>query len=222
MPSRPLRFRAGESVLHRLGAGWKLLLASVIGGVGLALDALPWIAALIAVVMAGYALAGLRASDLWRDMRWLLLQAAIVALLTVAVRGADALAAGTRTGLQLVLVFLPFALTLRTTATESLLAPLRRRLPERLSFALGATFRLLPVFVRELAELVEMQRLRGARLRPRDLWRPGAWRDALSCVAFPMTVRAVTVAEEAAEAAEIRGIGVVAAAAEAAPMEDVA
>jgi energy-coupling factor transport system permease protein len=127
--------------------------------------------------------------------------------LTVALRGTTGLAAGGRTALQLILVFLPVALVLRTTPSEALLGPLRRRLPERLGFALGATLRLAPVLARELAELVEMQRLRGARLRAGELWRPSAWRDALACVAFPMTVRAIEVAEAAAEAAEIRGVG---------------
>lgn len=128
--------------------------------------------------------------------------------LTVLVRGVIGVEAGCRTALQLVLVFLPLALVLRTTQTEALLAPLRRRLPERLGFAVGATLRFVPVFARELSELVEMQRLRGARLRLDQLWHPGAWRDWLACVALPMTARAIEITEEAAEAAEIRGIGV--------------
>jgi len=122
-------------------------------------------------------------------------------------RGTASLESGLRTALQLLLAFLPFGLVLRTTPTDSLLNPLRERLPERLAFALGASLRLLPVFVRELEELIEMQRLRGARLYVRDLVHPGAWRDWLACVALPMSVRTVEVAEALAEAAEIRGVG---------------
>jgi energy-coupling factor transport system permease protein len=204
---RPLQFRAGSSRIHRLGAGWKLLAATAIGAAGLAIDSPLALLALIAAVAIGYPAARLQARDLWSDARWLVLQGVAVVAFTVMLRGSDALGAGCRTALQLLLLFLPFALLLRTTPSEALLGPLRGRLPERLGIALGATLRLAPVFARELAELVEMQRLRGARLRPRELWHPGAWRDVLACVAFPMTVRAVAVAEEAAEAAEIRGIG---------------
>jgi len=157
-------------------------------------------------VASGYALGRLSAAELWRDLRWLLLQAALVVALTVGLRGPQALEAGCRTALQLVLVFLPLALVLRTTSSQSLLDALRRWLPARMGFAVGATLRFVPVFARELAELIEMQRLRGARLRPRDLWRPGAWRDWLGCVAVPMTVRAIEVAEEAADAAVLRGV----------------
>jgi energy-coupling factor transporter transmembrane protein EcfT len=52
-----------------------------------------------------------------------------------------------------------------------------------------------------------MQRLRGALLSVRQLARPSAWRDWLACVALPMTVRAIEIAEEAADAAAIRGLG---------------
>jgi energy-coupling factor transport system permease protein len=83
----------------------------------------------------------------------------------------------------------------------------RGRLPERAAFAAGATLRFTPFFARELGELVEMQRLRGALLSVRQLARPSAWRDWLACVALPMTVRAIEIAEEAADAAAIRGLG---------------
>lgn len=205
--SAAFRFRSGDSAVHRLGAGWKLGLAAGVGGVGLALDALPLLLGLGAMVMLGYRAARLPARDLWDDARWLLLQGALVVALTLLLRGPDALGAGLRAGLQIALFFLPTALVLRTTSSEALLAPLRRRLPERLAFALSASLRFLPMLSREATQLVEMQRLRGARLAARELWRPAAWRDWLACVVFPLTVRIVELAEQAAEAAEVRGVG---------------
>jgi energy-coupling factor transport system permease protein len=50
------------------------------------------------------------------------------------------------------------------------------------------------------------QRLRGALLAPRDLWRPRAWHDWVGCVGLPLVVRAIRMAEEAALAAEVRGL----------------
>ncbi len=204
---RPFQFRSGQSPLHRMGAGWKLLGVTCAGAFALGVDAMPLLSALALLVASGYMLARLSPGDLWRDLRWLLLQGVVVVLLTVLVRGGDAWPAGVRTALQLVLVFLPVALLLRTTSSERLLDLAKRTLPDRLGFALGTTLRFVPVFAREFGELVEMQRLRGARLGVRDAWRPGAWHDWLACVAVPMAVRAIEVAEEAADAAELRGIG---------------
>jgi energy-coupling factor transporter transmembrane protein EcfT len=218
-PNRALQFRSGRSPLHRVGAGWKLLAATAIAALAIGLDALPLLFGLAVLVASGYAWARLSPLDLWRDLRWLLVQGAIAFGLTLLVRGGGAWVAGLRTALQLLLVFLPVALVLRTTSSEGLLDTLRRWMPERIGFALGAALRLVPVFARELGEMVEMQRLRGARLGPRDLGRPGAWRDWLACVALPMTVRAIELAQEAADAATLRGIGAAAPGA-ATPAED--
>jgi len=98
------------------------------------------------------------------------------------------------------------ALVLRTTPSSSVLASVSRWLPERLAFALAASARFAPLFAREASELILAQRLRGARLDWRDLWRPAAWRDWLACVAVPMMVRTIEVADAAATAAEIRGL----------------
>jgi energy-coupling factor transporter transmembrane protein EcfT len=204
---RPLEYRSGDSPIHRLGPWPKLALALAVGALALLQQDLRALVLLLALVMVGYPLAGLGAGDLWRDLRWLLLQGALVAGLTVLVRGGDGLAPGSRTALQLVLVFLPMALVVRTTGMDAVLDGLARWLPERAGFALGATVRFAPFFARELGELVEMQRLRGARLAARELWHPSAWRDWLACVAVPMTLRAIEVAEEAADAAAIRGVG---------------
>jgi len=118
IPLRPFQFRSGHSVPHRLGAGWKLLLATGIGALAIGLDDLAPLLGLLALVAGGYAAARLPAAELWRDLRWLLLQGAIVVALTLLVRGAGAWAAGCRTALQLVLVFLPVALVLRTTSSD--------------------------------------------------------------------------------------------------------
>jgi len=205
--ARALQYTQGDSPLHRMRAGRKGVAAGALSALALSTHSVPLLLALGACVVAGYRLGRLGAGTFWRDARWVLVQGMLVAALTVALAGGEALGRGLRTALQLALVFLPAALVLRTTSTATLLASLERRLPQRLAFIAGATLRFVPVFTREAAELVEMQRLRGARLRARDLWRPAAWRDWLACVAFPMPVRSVEVAQLAAEAAEMRGVG---------------
>ncbi len=204
---RPWQYGHGDSPVHRLGAGWKSGFTFAFGALALGLDSNMALVVLACAIGAAYAWAGLGWTALFKDARWLVVQGAVIVALTVMVVGGDALGSGVRTALQLGLVFLPAALVLRTTSPTALQASLRRWMPDRLTFAMGATIRFVPVFIRELGELVEMQRLRGALLHPRDLWRPGAWRDWLQCVALPMTVRCIEIAKHAAEAAEMRGVG---------------
>jgi energy-coupling factor transport system permease protein len=205
-PPRALQHRPGDSLLHRLMPWHKLAGAMAVGALALLVDDVRGLLALLVAIVLAYRMAGLSRAELWRDLRWLLLQGALVVGLTLLLRGAGALQAGVRTALQLVLVFLPMALVLRTTSVEAMLDDLEHWLPDRIAFAIGATLRFVPVFARESGELIEMQRLRGARLTARDAWRPGAWRDWLACIALPMTLRAIEIASEAADAATIRGL----------------
>lgn len=206
-PDRPLQYRLGESPLHRMGAGPKYVLAGATSALALSTHSIALLVLLAAALACGYRCAALGAAALWHDLRWLLVQGLTLVGLTVAVAGVESLEGGARAALQLGLVFLPAALVMRTTSTDALRVAVASWMPPRLAFAAGATLRFMPFFMREAAELVEMQRLRGARLHPSDLWRPSSWRDWLGCVAFPMTVRSVEVARLAAEAAEMRGIG---------------
>ena len=135
-----------------------------------------------------------------------MIQGGILVGLYVLRDGAGAAGAGLRTALQLALFFLPGALLLRTTPSAQLLDAMRGRLPRRLAFGLATSLRLIPAFARELHEIWMAQRLRGAHLSPREIWRPRAWRDWVACVGLPLTVRAIRMAEEAALAAEVRGL----------------
>jgi energy-coupling factor transport system permease protein len=161
---------------------------------------------LLAVLVSGYRLARLSVAELWQDTRWLALQGSIVVGLYLLRDGPGGAGAGLRTALQLALFFLPGALLLRTTPSAQLLDALRGRLPRRIAFGLATSLRLLPAFARELHEIWMAQRLRGARLSPREIWRVRAWRDWVGCVGLPLTVRAIRMAEETALAAEVRGL----------------
>jgi len=125
--------------------------------------------------------------------------------------GADGTLTGLRASGQIALFFLPGALLLRTSPAGRLFASVRRALPPRLAFGLATSLRMVPFFTREFDEIVSAQRLRGARLAPRDFLRVGAWRDAIACVGVPLVVRAIHTANEVAWAAEARGIASVAA-----------
>jgi energy-coupling factor transport system permease protein len=199
-------YRDTGSLLHRVGGGWKLLGAALFGAAALAAHTPAAIALLAATVLAAYRVAGLSAAELWRDARWLAIQGAAVVVLYVLRDGPAGAPAGLRTSLQLLLFFLPGALLLRTTPSGQVLDAVRGALPPRLALGLATSLRLLPALARELHEVWVAQRLRGARLSPVELWRPRAWRDWVGCVGLPLTVRAIRTAEEAAVAAEVRGL----------------
>jgi energy-coupling factor transport system permease protein len=206
LAGQAFHYRDTGSPLHRLGGGWKLLGLGVFGAAALAARGPLALGALAALGVGGYRLAGLRAAEVWQDVRWLALQGAVVVALYLLRDGAAGVGPGVRTALQLLLFFLPGALLLRTTSSAQLREALHRALPPRLAFGLSTSLRLMPAFSRELHEIWMAQRLRGARLGPREIWRPQAWRDWTACVGLPLTVRAIRMAQETALAAEIRGL----------------
>jgi energy-coupling factor transport system permease protein len=206
LPGRAFHYRDAGSALHRLSAGGKASIVCVASGAALAADTWPELCALALLVAAGYRAARLSVAELWQDARWPLLQGLVLVALAAARYGAEGLGLGARAGVQIALFFLPGALLLRTTPALALVESLRRVLPARLTFAIGASLRFIPYFARELHDVVGAQRLRGARLAARDLWRPVAWRDWVGCVGVPLAVRAIHTANQAALAAEIRGI----------------
>ena len=206
LPGHAFHYRETGSWLHRLGGGWKLLGVAMAGGAAVAAREPLVLVLLLAGLAAGYRLARLSVAELWQDTRWLALQGSIVVGLYVLRDGPGGAGAGLRTALQLALFFLPGALLLRTTPSAQLLDALRGRLPRRVAFGLATSLRLMPAFARELHEIWMAQRLRGAHLSPREIWRVRAWRDWVACVGLPLTVRAIRMAEETALAAEVRGL----------------
>jgi energy-coupling factor transport system permease protein len=201
------RYRDTGSPLHGLAPGWKLAAVGVASALAVSPGG-PWPAlGIVAGVAAAYAAARLSPAELWQDARWLLAQTLVIVGLSTLRDGSAGLTTGVRAALQVSAFFLPGALLLRTTPSAALLRSLRRVLPRRLAFAFSTSLRFVPTLARELEEIVAAQRLRGARLAPRDLWRPRAWIDWIECVAVPLAVRAIHTANEAALAAEVRGLG---------------
>lgn len=207
LAGRAFHHRDTGSRLHRLAGGWKLAGAAVATAAAVAADGPFAQAALLALLAGGYRAARLSAAELWQDVRPLVAQGALVVALHALRDGSAGLAPGSAVAARLALFFLPGALLLRTTPSAQLLGALRRALPPRLAFALATSLRFVPYFARELREIVLAQRLRGACLAPRELWHPFAWQDWIACVGVPLVVRAIQTAQEAALAAEVRGLG---------------
>lgn len=201
------QYCANESPVHRMGAGWKLVLSGVLGGLAIAARS-PWaLGILFGTDLIYYFAARLRLIDFWRDIRMFLIQMVIITILYLIKYGSEGLWPGFRTGMQILLLFLPAAVFLRTTQGSQMMRSLKRMMPERLSFILFTSLRFIPFFAREFREIAMAQRLRGAPIAPRQLWNPIHWKDVFQCLMIPLMVRALKTAKDAALSAEARGFG---------------
>lgn len=203
------QYRAADSPVHRLGAAAKLSIGTLLCAAAVLAHEPLGLAAVLALNAAYYFGARLTLSDLWRDTRYLFMQMAIVIGLHAIRHGVPAgLGPGIRISLQIFLFFVPGIVFLRTTQASEMMRGLSRILPYRLSFLVFTSFRFVPLFAREIREIATAQRLRGARLAPRDLLNPRNWMDTFHCLMIPLLVRALRTADEAALSAEARGFGV--------------
>ena len=202
------QYRSVDSPVHRLGTGWKLGLVLLMGAAAIGARE-PWaLCGLLALNLTFYLLAGLNWSELWRDLRFFVVQMVIVVGLYVIRDGVSGgLWPGLRTGARILLFFMPSVILLRTTQSTRMMQDLKRFLPHRLAFIVFTSLRFVPFFARELREIAMAQRLRGAHLAPRQLMNPRNWRDLLHCLMLPLIVRAIKTANEAALSAEARGFG---------------
>ena len=202
------QYRAVDSMIHRLPAGCKMLLSTVLSVVILVVrEPVPLLLA-TALCFLYYFLARLTLGDLWRDIRFFMIQFCVLLSLFLYQYGYPAgVWPGVRTSLQIMLFFIPGIVFLRTTQVSSMMKGLRRILPYRIMFLLFTSLRFVPFFAREIQEIAMAQRLRGARLSAWDIYRPVFWGDLFSCIIIPMIVRALKTADEASLSAQSRGMG---------------
>lgn len=193
-------YRHGRSLIHRMPAGLKVLVFTLIA-LAIALSAgsgwaLP-VAGVLAVCL--YLLAGLGVGTLLRQIlavRWV-----IVVMLLTQVLFLPVLVAVTNTGRVLVVIVLAALITLTTRipalldATERALAPLRRFgvNPASIGLLLALTITAIPVITGFAAAIRDAQRARGAPVRLRTF-------------AVPLLVMSLKHSDDLADALTARGI----------------
>lgn len=193
-------YRHGRSLIHRMPAGLKVLVFTLIA-LAIALSAgsgwaLP-VAGVLAVCL--YLLAGLGVGTLLRQIlavRWV-----IVVMLLTQVLFLPVPVAVTNTGRVLVVIVLAALITLTTRipalldATERALAPLRRFgvNPASIGLLLALTITAIPVITGFAAAIRDAQRARGAPVRLRTF-------------AVPLLVMSLKHSDDLADALTARGI----------------
>ncbi|WP_433235977.1 energy-coupling factor transporter transmembrane component T family protein [Streptosporangium sp. CA-135522] len=189
----------GDSLLHRLPAGAKLLALAVSCTVLLLLRSPVALAGATAAVMLLYAVSGVGAAAAWaqvRPIRWF-----AVALFGMQFLLVDLLGAASST-LRVVLSVALAGLVTLTTRTVAMMACLERCLtpvrfvgldPFRLSLLLSLTLRSVPVIAELATRVREAQRARGTE-----------W--SVRAFAVPLVVSALRHADALGEALSARGL----------------
>lgn len=197
-----------ESVLHRLPAWAKITLAATLTLAAL-IQSSPLALCATALVWVGlYALARLGWRALAQDASLVAIQAPLVVLVFVWRQGLSGLEPALVVSVRFALALLPGLWMQRTTRIVDVSRTLGRVLPPRLAFVLAMSLRFLPILARDAREIYLLQRLRGARIGGRDLLHPWRWAEACHCLAVPLLMRTLRLADQVAVAARQRGVDV--------------
>ncbi len=192
-------YQPGTSALHRIPAGWKLvgMFAALIGVVTLHR---PWqFVAAALVVVAGFAVAGIPARLIWRQLRplrWLL---SFIAVAQVVLAGP--VVALMVCGTLLISVSVAALVTLTTRVSDMLdasqraLRPLRRFGvdPDRAGLVLAMTIRCIPLLTGIVDDVAQARKARGLGFSIRAL-------------VAPTVVRALRSADAMGDALIARGV----------------
>ncbi len=193
---------AGNSVLHRIPAGLKLLLLAL-GIFGVLLLRQPWQMGLaMLAVLALYALAAIPWRTAWAQLRPLVWIVVIVAIFQVVLAGVDR--AAMVAGALVVNVALAALLTLTTKVTaildvcQRLLRPFRRIGidPDRVGLMLALTIRCVPLVAGIVAEVSDARKARGVT----------GLRGSVVALAAPAVIRALRTADAIGESLTARGV----------------
>lgn len=187
----------GTSPVHRAAPGLKLTLL-LAGGAGVfVVRDVGTLLGLFAGVLALYALAGVRAGVMWRQLR----PALGLLLFFLAFQGLTVgWEAGAVTALRFGVMILLASLVTLSTRTSDTLATLERALrplarvgidPERVSLAVSLTLRFLPVVVQVVQDVQSAQRARGMERH-------------VVALAVPVIVRTLKMADDVADAIDAR------------------
>jgi biotin transport system permease protein len=189
----------GDSVLHRVRAGHKLVAMLLAGAGSMFLDEVWQVGVALLLVVLGYVLAGLSPRVVVAQLRPLLWVAGLAAVVHVFVNGWERATVVIGVLAALVLLAALVTLTTRTTAMVDAMVVACRPLrvlcvdPERVGLVLALGVRSVPVVIGLAEEVREAQQARGLGASPRAF-------------AVPLIVRSLRHADALGEALVARGV----------------
>ena len=196
------------AVVARWPAGVWIVVCTALSVAAFAARSWPLLA-LLAALDAALALALCR--QRWRLLRdaarLFLWQTAVIAGLYALRFGTGQIEIGVRTSCQLLLAFVPGMVLVRGLPPARLARAFAALLSDRAAFVLTTSLRFVPLLLREVRQIHEVQVLRGARVLPRDLARPWHWPDLVRCVLVPAVIQTLVLASRISLAARARDFG---------------
>lgn len=193
-------YQPGNSPLHRLSAGWKILLVCVLIVAISVMVREPWqVLPALALAAALYALGRIRPRAAWDQVRPVLPM--LIAILVLQWIIADLDTALRVTGSLLVAVAVAGLVALTTRVSDMLDAvtraaqPLRHVgvSPDRVALVLVLTIRAIPLLARQLRQVTEARKARGLGMSIRAL-------------VVPTVLGALTTADQLGDALAARGV----------------
>lgn len=203
----PGRYLERDTVIHRLPAWIRIVVAAAISLTALFVHAYPvaLVLALVCVTLYGAAHLGWKA--LGQDAAIVALQAPLVAAVFFWRNGLSGLPGAAMVSAKLAVASLSLLWVQRTTRFTDISGVLSRCLPPRVAFVIAMSLRFMPMLARDAREIYGIQRLRGARIEPRDLVNPLHWAEACHCIAVPLLIRSLRLSDQVAVAASQRAVG---------------
>lgn len=187
----------GESLLHRMTPGAKLLALLVLGTLIILVRNPLVLAAMLVAVLGLYRLAGLSWLTAWRQLRPVLLLFALLFVVTWLYQGV--IEAATVIARFCILILFAALVSLTTRVSDMLdtvmwaVGPLAwiGISPAKVGLAFSLAIRFIPLIAEQLAEIKEAQRTRGLERSYR-------------AIAVPLIVRTLKMATEIGDAVEAR------------------
>lgn len=133
--------------------------------------------------------------------------AVIVVLYLMRFQSLEALWSGFKTSLQLFLAFLPGYIFAETTSHAKIIRTLTCIMSHRTAFVMSTCIKFLPLLAGEIRSIYEGQVMRGARIRPQDLYKPWNWPDIVHCLIVPAVIHSMKLSGDIALAAKARDFG---------------
>lgn len=165
---------------------------------------LPWLAGIELVLLVHGMLNQGKISGV---VRYIVLQMLFTMVLYLAIHGGQKVSEGMLAVARILLAIVPGWWLTNTVSTEAIGAILSKLMPTKWAFVVVASINLLPYMANEAREIYQLQRLRGARIAPKQLLNPRNWGEFSYCVVFPLLIQLLKLARQTAVAAKARHFG---------------
>lgn len=192
----------------RMPAGITLLICIVLScSACIARQPAPLALISLADMLLLFGLSGQPLHDLKRQVKYLFFQSVIIIPLYFLRYSYDGILPGVIISWQIFLAFLPGYILMTCINQSKIIKALSRVMPVRTAFVLSVSLNFIPLLIREIQSIYEVQVMRGARILPRDLLRPWHWPDLIHCLMIPAIVRTLAISRDVALAAKVRNFG---------------